>query len=185
MYQSFIPRKKISSILVVIYWRGLPNVLEEVCVTSRVVTVAYVWDAGKDPPGKTRFRGSCINARWSKLAYCSPSLGGRGGAPGLLSLELELELEEEGLAMGTVLGVVPVLGGVFKFEFMVGVAEYPCALLRESGSHSPFFWVGTEAFIGTGLFEEEVEDLRVAVFFSSMLSLKQKYQIKIRETRVS
>ena len=39
-------------------------------------------------------------------------------------LELELELEE-GLAIGTVLGVVPVFGGVFRLEFRVGVAEYP------------------------------------------------------------
>ena len=63
---------------------------------------------------------------------------------------------------------------VFKLEFVVGVAEYPWALLRESGSHSPSFWVGMVDFMGTGLLEEEVDDLRGAVdfLFSSMLSLK-------------
>ena len=93
--------------------------------------------------------------------------------------ELLEEEEEEGEAMGTVLGMVPVLDlddpGVFKLDLLVGgVAEYPWALLRESGSHSPFFWVGIVDLIGTGLLEEEVDDLRVAADFlvSSMLSLK-------------
>ena len=57
-----------------------------------------------DPGGKTRFLGSCMNARWSKLAYWSPSLGGRGGGAALLLFwagpsagagEAEEELEEE------------------------------------------------------------------------------------------
>ena len=61
-----------------------------------------------------------------------------------LVLEELLEEEEEGEAIGTVFGVALVLGvvpvlGVFKLEFCVGVAEYPWALFRESGSHSPFF----------------------------------------------
>ena len=92
--------------------------------------------------------------------------------------ELLEEEEEDGEAIGTVLGMVPVLDlddpGVFKLEFVVGVAEYPWALLRESGSHSPFFWVGMVDFMGTGLLEEEVDDLRGVVdfLFSSMLSLK-------------
>ena len=98
--------------------------------------------------------------------------------------ELLEEEEEEGEAMGTVLGMVPVLDlddpGVFKLDLLVGgVAEYPWALLRESGSHSPFFWVGIVDLIGTGLLEEEVDDLRVAADFlvSSMLSLKNYKEI--------
>ena len=97
--------------------------------------------------------------------------------------ELLEEEEEEGEAMGTVLGMVPVLDlddpGVFKLEFLVGGVEYPWALLRESGSHSPFFWVGIVDLIGTGLLEEEVDDLRVAADFlvSSMLSLKNYKEI--------
>ena len=98
--------------------------------------------------------------------------------------ELLEEEEEDGEAIGTVLGMVPVLDlddpGVFKLEFVVGVAEYPWALLRESGSHSPFFWVGMVDFMGTGLLEEEVDDLRGVVdfLFSSMLSLKNLRKIR-------